>query len=749
MLRICLTICSHVDFGQPGEVDTRCVGVNYDEHGEARRGHCHLQTALRLTTADEPEWGGAMERLGGMCVNHPPLTSRAQCNEGGVLEGTQGCGRSNYAALFCHFSDGDGVGRAPSPGRRCVAGEGYDNSTGSCSACAAGSFGLLEEEPRPLRALIPRPPDSPSAVPRCVSCPPGRFCRRRTSCVYGEDPASCPPRCPVGHRCEAGSSQPEPCPMGSFQDEEGATHCKRCATGATLGEGSASHSQCICPDGHRRISLASSRSSANASCEGAGGGCAGSACVPCGEGMECEWGGYMAGGYMAGGEGEPPLSLEAQLGRLNSETLHQTRPDVLPGFWASKEEPLLVLRCDSKRTHPDCVGGDATEEQLCLAPREGRLCAECEEGMRVISAGGCGECDLPSDVGRVVGFSLLVIVLLYAVHRLCNRLDSTDKLSRIGALGAVGLLLEFAQAVSCIYQLKLEWGPPFSDMIRVLRAVVFQFDLLRLPCLVSDDPLVSLLVRLLSPLVLLLTFALIFAADRYFRPSERRALSTSTESASLLRTQPRYSLNALFNTSGLILLTMYTSIALATFSPFICFDQPDGTSYNTNYPSVQCWSSDGPHYAMVGLASGFILIYPVAALCGCVAAAACYKRALIRDPDFSRRFRFLFGRSPSSPSSSPASSFCSSSCGRGAPPPSTSSTRGSQSPCSRCWPSWAPRSIVACRAPNQSSPRCSPPSSSPPPPSSPSCSGASPSPPPSATTSSSRTTRAERATRRG
>ena len=47
---------------------------------------------------------------------------------------------------------------------------------------------------------------------------------------------------------------------------------------------------------------------------------------------------------------------------------------------------------------------------------------------------------------------------------------------------------------------------------------------------------------------------------------------------------------------------------------------------------------------MVSVASAFIVVYPLAALCGCVAAACLYRRALVRDPSFSRRFRFLFGR---------------------------------------------------------------------------------------------------------
>ena len=43
MLRICLSVCAHVDYGGPGTRDARCWGVNYDEHGFL--GHCRPRRA--------------------------------------------------------------------------------------------------------------------------------------------------------------------------------------------------------------------------------------------------------------------------------------------------------------------------------------------------------------------------------------------------------------------------------------------------------------------------------------------------------------------------------------------------------------------------------------------------------------------------------------------------------------------------------------------------------------------------------
>ncbi|KAL3908798.1 MAG: hypothetical protein SGPRY_009657 [Prymnesium sp.] len=254
MIRICMTICSKVDFGGPLQVDSRCVSVNFDEHGVG--GHCHLQVASRLTTygsEDCPRLLSNTVSRSGMCAKNDARTSRPLCNEGQLLQGVPPCvagkGREQYVALFCFLTSD--VGPSPGTGKAgCQLGEAYvgdgvssntlPTSTAVCSKCVAGSYSVPQEDTRLDRIAIPRPADFPSAINRCISCPPGRFCEQGIGCHYRAlDEArfsalvgaevECPPRCPKGHRCPSGSAAPIQCGQGSFQDERGQTTCKQCA----------------------------------------------------------------------------------------------------------------------------------------------------------------------------------------------------------------------------------------------------------------------------------------------------------------------------------------------------------------------------------------------------------------------------------------------------------------------------------------------------------------------------------------
>lgn len=122
MLRVCLTICSLVDFNGIGSVDGRCVGVNYDEHGD--KGHCHLQSSAMLLAASNPKCAGQTDSLeqGGLCMSVPRLTPRGICAE---LGSPQWCGLTNYLAFFSFFNGDLG----PHRGRLCGYGTGWDEKT--------------------------------------------------------------------------------------------------------------------------------------------------------------------------------------------------------------------------------------------------------------------------------------------------------------------------------------------------------------------------------------------------------------------------------------------------------------------------------------------------------------------------------------------------------------------------------------------------------------------------------------------
>eukprot|EP00966_Prymnesium_polylepis_P287313 6635915-Prymnesium_polylepis.2 len=254
VLRICLTICSKVDFGGPMQIDTRCVSVNYDEHGVG--GHCHLQIASRqtaYTSSDCPRHQASTVNHNGLCVKNDAMTDRPLCNTGMLLNGASPCvgstsaGRKQFVGIMCFFA-GD-VGPSEGTGAAgCQVGEAYigdgvvnntarSSSTAKCSKCVEGTYSVPERDPRLDLVAIPRPADFLSTINRCVACPAGRYCARGVGCYYrslDEDRISsimgidieCPPRCPTGHSCAKRSVQPAPCGQGLYQDQRGQTSCK-------------------------------------------------------------------------------------------------------------------------------------------------------------------------------------------------------------------------------------------------------------------------------------------------------------------------------------------------------------------------------------------------------------------------------------------------------------------------------------------------------------------------------------------
>ena len=141
----------------------------------------------------------------------------------------------------------------------------------------------------------------------CLSCTPGYFCDS-PGLALPSGPCSagyfCPPsqttstpsnfNCTLGHFCPQGSSQPSPCPSGTYQDAEQQSLCKTCPAGYFCGDNTSTvvidFRLFVCPAGH--YCLAGTRYAVQFPCP------AGtatvrrglrneSACDPCGGGLAC------------------------------------------------------------------------------------------------------------------------------------------------------------------------------------------------------------------------------------------------------------------------------------------------------------------------------------------------------------------------------------------------------------------------------------------------------------------------------
>jgi len=633
LLRMCLTLCSKIDFGGPLQVDLRCVGVNYDEHGVG--GHCHLQIASRLTNFASdacPKTFDSVEKQG-VCVRKGGKTSRPLCGSGQLLNGASPCsgirGRRQTVALFCFFSGdlgpSEGTGAAGCQLGEGYVGDGYTNNTVSasqskCSKCAAGSYSVPQNDTRFDRAAIPRPADFPSTIPRCMECPEGRFCAQGVGCHYharneaklsqiaGVD-FECPPRCPVGHHCPAGTAKPIACSQGLYQDERGQSMCKECPTKFGLSAASETVYGCLCQNGKRRASQADM------------------SCVKCSVGMDCAWSDVL---FNTSSYYENAMTSTSSLTeRIFSETQNQTTPAVLPGYWCDERKPHVVLRCGDSKSESPCVGSAAGIRNgvvnLCRGRRKGPVCAECPSGERVKTDGTCASCDAARDAVALTLMIVVIIALLYVAYRVGSASGAFDKINTMTSVCIVGLVLEYLQLLSGMMQIRVEWGPPLSDWSNMMEVMLLkEVDFLAFGCLFGHSPFVIYMFKTVWPLLLLVGFGIMILIDRRVRPSSRQDLS------------------ALLSTIGLGLVTLYPTLTLSVLMPLHCFDQPDGSNSMVAFPQVTC-SSEGTHSAMIGLMVVLILMFPIGILVVCGYLISSYKNRAFSEWA-TRACKFLFAR---------------------------------------------------------------------------------------------------------
>jgi len=202
----------------------------------------------------------------------------------------------------------------------------------------------------------------------------------------------------------------------------------------------------------------------------------------------------------------------------------------------------------------------------------------------------------------------------------------------MASMAVVGLLLEFVQALSAFYQLKIDWQSPFKELLSAISTIAFHLEVLKPSCVGLDDATRTLVAKLMLPPVLCSLFYLVFLADRALRPTARRN-----------HQNPGVTYDAFINTLGTVILALYISLSLVTLSPFICFDQPDGSLMSWEYEGVRCWTSR-EHTILVVVGSVFVALYPLGILVFVAVVISRYQTVLHSSSGYTRRFRFLFVR---------------------------------------------------------------------------------------------------------
>nr|XP_057935999.1 SCO-spondin isoform X4 [Doryrhamphus excisus] len=213
----------------------------------------------------------------------PGVHTPAVCPQGFYCpEGSSSAQPCPEGSFGSHSALGDEAECSPCGGGRYCTGVGLAEPTGICEGrfyCREGSKFATPVDgntggfcppgsycPPASSSPFPCPPGTFSNVSGlsrpedCVRCPPGLYC-------LGSNNTSPSGRCSPGYYCTSGSasptqneaeqghytlggaSRPEPCPLGTFQPDQGATSCIACQGGRLCNQTGLSQ-PLLCPKGH-------------------------------------------------------------------------------------------------------------------------------------------------------------------------------------------------------------------------------------------------------------------------------------------------------------------------------------------------------------------------------------------------------------------------------------------------------------------------------------------------------------------
>lgn len=418
-----------------------------------------------------------------------------------------------------------------------------------CKACVSGSF---SKELFDWRGL----------TYECVRCAKG------TSQPFGAA-LECP-------QCQSGEFQPEEgsascnqCASGSYQDELGQRACKSCPVGAvTLGARSVKLADCGCPEDY--INLDS----------------AGMNCVKCGEGMTC-----------------PLLSNMASLYNGTSEFGDEFVPQIVEGFFSTKDKPREIFKCLESVACPGGVPGS------CGGNLVGTPCSECTQGS-TWTGSACEECG----VWRVIGW-VLAIILIFAGLVLAYYLTSSKMTSKASTLFATtasfGMLVVTMQNLGLVGMITIEWPKELAGLFSICQLMLLDIDSYGFSCVAGQRAAVRYLLSALIFPVGVLWLLLCFGVSKLLRR--------------------HWDLAKVVSTMGAFLQVGFSTMSSTSMAPMMCYIHPNGQRSVLKYSGVMCGSSE--HGVMLAIGVTLLVVFVMGFLVLC-------SYAIVQMPKWSSQKRF-------------------------------------------------------------------------------------------------------------
>jgi len=481
----------------------------------------------------------------------------------------------------------------------CVPGSSFSMIVHECLPCEAGTFSVG------------------GAVTECTVCPAGFQCAASTSVPWSCRPGYYSPegsaqclQSPVGSATvSAGMSGPEPCDIGTYEDEPGSQRCKPCALG-TYSDAVGQTACSSCADGkdnselwttmkqvfaHEEVIFVETESASNVTACGCKRGArmtdTSAGCVECELGLQCELLGF------------PPTSTRG-FAMLVDVDLDATNLDV----W----------KCVVPSS---CPGG---EPGTCAFKREGLACAKCPDGMEGGLQSDCTPCATYKRV--LVWFVWAVAVIGCVVAYYCLNSPVTSKATALLCTTcAFGMSMSMLQSLGVLSLLAFPWPESVTKLLAVAQIVMLDVEVASLGCAYGTNAAEASFLTSVTVFFIIVGIILALWAASHVLPSDWQ-----------------WSLPKTLNTIGQFFQIGFTTMSAIALTPMMCYGHPNGSSSVLKYPEVLCGTED--HSTLLFLAAPLLILALFFYVTCVVMAAKAPQMVAAGDVKMMQSMRFLFFR---------------------------------------------------------------------------------------------------------
>ena len=392
----------------------------------------------------------------------------------GLYDGVTDTVQLSEAPVFA-----DGTGKVPSDRpAACQVGYEFGGIQAGCIKCQLGTVSVaVDSRCSPCQPGYYQDREGGAA---CIPTPAGGFVNTTGAVIFGKCPSgqyTSEKGLTVCSDCLSGFSQAlagktacDRCPRAEYSGNR-ATVCAKCAAGMTTeSTASGSINDCQCPEGEY--------------CEGSYPQCT---CKSCPEGMTC------------------PFGAKSQ--NLVGPAYSGERPQVKPGYYTTKDQPMSVYLCHPSRGNGVCPGGDP---QSCKNNLAGLTCSACEPGWS-IKGDKCVACSGGNAAVLVIA-PLIGIIICAIVYYTGNRQVETNSTVMLGCSCIFGLIVTVMQIFATFDQLTLPWPSGIKGFFSGSKFFVVNPGALAVECMAKgESPVNQYLVRFFLPLAVLMAMLVCYA----------------------------------------------------------------------------------------------------------------------------------------------------------------------------------------------------------------------------------------------